>query len=139
MQKRLVLQTDDEVTVDAQFLKMGEKIGTGSRVDFACHHAFVGEPILPEVPVPVATSVPPIIAPSLNFLCGLTFASQIRKTFGHPISFSEGPGRREFLLVVSFGRARFKLDIHTVATVLQSCFGGAAGRFKVKLLKDRSF
>jgi hypothetical protein len=47
--------------------------------------------------------------------------------------------RRGFILVVSFRRARFKLDIHTVAIALQACFGGHASHFDVKFLRDRSF
>jgi hypothetical protein len=55
------------------------------------------------------------------------------------VNFVGGFRRREFLLVISFGRSKFKLDIHTVSIVLQACFGGIASRFHVKLLRDRTF
>jgi hypothetical protein len=42
-------------------------------------------------------------------------------------------------MVVSFGRVVFKLDIHTVAVTLQSCFGGNAASYRVKFLRDRTF
>jgi hypothetical protein len=42
-------------------------------------------------------------------------------------------------LVISFGRSKFKLDVHTVSIVLQACFGGVASLFHVKLLRDRTF
>jgi hypothetical protein len=41
--------------------------------------------------------------------------------------------------MVYFGRARFKLDIHTVVIALQACFGGRASLFDVKFLRDRTF
>ena len=40
--------------------------------------------------------------------------------------------------MVSFGRSRFRLDVQTVGIALQACFGGNGGKFKMKLLKDRS-
>jgi hypothetical protein len=44
-----------------------------------------------------------------------------------------------FFLVISFGRASFRLDIHTVGIVLQARFGGTSSLFKVKFLRDRTF
>jgi hypothetical protein len=48
-------------------------------------------------------------------------------------------GRRDFTLVISFGCAKFRLDIHTVGLVLQACYGGSASKFKVRNLRDRTF
>jgi hypothetical protein len=42
-------------------------------------------------------------------------------------------------LVISFGRASFRLDIHTVGIVLQAHFGGNGKLFRVKFLRDRTF
>jgi hypothetical protein len=67
------------------------------------------------------------------------FEKDFRSKFGHSVNFVGGFRRREFLLVISFGRSKFKLDIHTVSIVLQACFGGTASRFHVKLLRDRTF
>jgi hypothetical protein len=41
--------------------------------------------------------------------------------------------------VASFGRANFKLDSHSVSLALQSCFGGMAAQFHVKILQGRVF
>jgi hypothetical protein len=84
----------------------------------------------------IATKVP---HPSLNFDRGAKFESIIKTKFGHSVNFVPGFRRREFLLVVSFGRASFKLDIHMVGLALQSCFGGLASKFHVKFSSERVF
>jgi hypothetical protein len=80
-----------------------------------------------------------VLHPSLNFDRGSNFESAIKMKFGHSVNFVPGFRRREFLLVVSFGRASFKLNIHTVGLALQSCFGGLASKFHVKILSERVF
>jgi hypothetical protein len=70
---------------------------------------------------------------------GIAFEANVKKVFGHSVNCLGFHGRRDFLLVISFGRAKFKLDIHTVGLVLQACYGGSAAKFKVKHLRDRSF
>jgi hypothetical protein len=82
---------------------------------------------------------PHLWPPSLDFSRGVQFEKDFRSKFGHSVNFVGGFRRREFLLVISFGRSKFKLDIHTVSIVLQACFGGIASRFHVKLLRDRTF
>ena len=77
--------------------------------------------------------------PLLDFARGKAFQLGMRQKFGHPVVFSPGFRQREFKLVVSFGRACFRLDCHTVSIVLQSCFGGYPQGFRVKFLRDRSF
>ena len=77
--------------------------------------------------------------PSLNFARGKDFQLSMRQKFGHLVVFSPGFRQREFTLVVSFCRARFRLDCHTVSVTLQSCFGGYPQGFRVLHLKDRSF
>jgi hypothetical protein len=84
----------------------------------------------------IATKVPHL---SLNFDRGTNFESILKKKFGHSVNFVPGFQRREFLLVVSFGRASFNLNIHTVGLALQSCFGGLASKFHVKFLPERVF
>jgi hypothetical protein len=41
--------------------------------------------------------------------------------------------------VAAFGRANFKLDVHTVSVSLQACFGGKASQFQVTLLRGIVF
>ena len=73
--------------------------------------------------------------PSLNFARGKDFQCSMREKFGHPVVFAPGFRQREFTLVVSFCRARFRLDCHTVSITLQSCFGGYPQGFRVHHLK----
>lgn len=76
---------------------------------------------------------------ALNFARGKEFQLAMRQKFGHPVVFSPGFHQREFKLVVSFCRARFRLVCHTVSIALQSCFGGYPQGFRVKFLKDKTF
>jgi hypothetical protein len=76
------------------------------------------------------------LAPGLNFSRGIAFEANVKKVFGHSVNYLGLHGRRDFLLVISFGCAKFKLDIHTVGLVLQACYGGSAAKLKVKHLRD---
>jgi hypothetical protein len=76
---------------------------------------------------------------ALDFSRGVSFKASCKSKFGHPVTLANYSHIRDFLLVVSFGRACFKLDIHTVAITLQSCFGGTTSFYKVRLLRDRTF
>ena len=53
--------------------------------------------------------------------------------------FSPGFHQKEFILVVSFSRASFKLDAHTVSVSLNAMFGGYAQGFRFLFLRDRSY
>jgi hypothetical protein len=79
------------------------------------------------------------LAQVLNLGKGVAFEESIWQKFGHPVNFFEGPRRRKNFLLVSFGRSRFRLNIHTVGVVLQACFGGLASLFRVKFLRDKTF
>jgi hypothetical protein len=76
---------------------------------------------------------------ALDFSIGASFQANCKNKFGHDVTPTINSHRRAFLRVASFGRASFKLDIHTVAIALQSCFGGLACSYRVKHLRDRSF
>ncbi|KAK1602055.1 hypothetical protein QYE76_007951 [Lolium multiflorum] len=74
---------------------------------------------------------------SLDFSKGQEFRSQVRSQFRstvHPIGKAN-----HFLLVVSFGRAKFKLSEETVGLALESCLGGISVDFSVIQLSDRTF
>jgi hypothetical protein len=76
----------------------------------------------------------------LQDLCfdqGLEVASLIGRKFGQSISPSF-PGWR-FLLVVSFGRCKFRLYPSTINLILQATIGGVAFDFEVLQLGDRTF
>ena len=76
---------------------------------------------------------------NLNFNRGKEFQASVRSKFGHPVVFSPGFRQKEFILVVSFAHASFKLDIHMVSVALLASFGGYTQGFRVCHLKDRSF
>jgi hypothetical protein len=111
--------------VDRQSIEEGEIIQDGMTFSFPCHKAFIGDKIILN-PEQVFENT---LAPVLNFGKGVAFENSIWQKFGHPVNFFEGPRRREFFLVVSLGRSRFRLNIHTVRVVLQACFGGLASLF----------
>jgi hypothetical protein len=161
--KRLILLDLDEVIIDARYLLENEKVLTGCTLEMTAHKVCVGASLNvndvrkvqnDSVDAAPPSSVAPSLdfshkiqnafvdatpAPSLDFGRGIQFEKDFRSKFGHSVNFVEGFRRREFLLVISFGRSKFKLDIHTVSIVLQACFGGIASRFHVKLLRDRTF
>jgi hypothetical protein len=155
--KRLVLLNTDEQVLDARFLLENERVHSGLILDLQSHTLVVGERIISDsLPLGVdllksSSSSEPINqqknntsqgtshVPALDFSIGISFQAACKNKFGHPITLANGSLRRAFLLVASFGRATFKLDVHTVAIVLQSCFGGFASAFRVKHLRDRSF
>jgi hypothetical protein len=109
----LVLLDGDDTLIDAWFLFEGEHIDSGVSFEMPVHKVIVGEKIEATAPSTqdkqvqdkqahaIANKVPP---PSLNFDRGAKFESDIKKKFGHSINFVPGFWRREFLLVVSFGR-----------------------------------
>ena len=70
----------------------------------------------------------------INFDRGKKFQADMRAKFGHPVVFSPGFHQKEFTLVVSFSRATFKLDMHTVSVSLLAMFGAYAQGFRVRFL-----
>jgi hypothetical protein len=152
--KRLVLLDMQEEVLDARFLLENEKIHSGMILDLKTHTVVVGERIISDslefgvnllksssATVHHDKSIPENLQEdlALDFSAGLSFEATCKSKFGHSVTLANHSRRRAFLLVASFGRARFKLDIHTVAIALQSCFGGSASCYKVRLLRDRTF
>jgi hypothetical protein len=150
----LVLLDSQEEVLDARFLLENERIHSGLMLDLKTHTVVVGERIISDSldhGVQMLNSSSPkenslkdfstVLSHknlALDFSRGTAFEEACKSKFGHSVNLNH-PRRRGFLLVVSFGRACFKLDNHTVAIVLQSCFGGLASLFKVKFLRDRTF
>jgi hypothetical protein len=154
--KRLVLLDTDEQILDARFLLENERVHSGLIMDLQSHTVVVGERIISDslaLGVDFLKSSPPKLdsipqqnpplgtshVPALDFSIGASFQANCKNKFGHDVTPTINSHRRAFLLVASFGRASFKLDIHTVAIALQSCFGGLACSYRVKHLRDRSF
>jgi hypothetical protein len=73
----------------------------------------------------------------LDFSHGRNFAKDVRAMFGcnvHPTS-SAG----HFIMVVSFGRATFKMEEDTISIALEAVLGGHCGDFKVPHINNRVF
>jgi hypothetical protein len=152
--QRLVLLDSKEQVIDARFLLINEKVRTGVILDLKVCTVLVGERIISDsieqgismiskdsVQKGLAVSLdsPTCNGICLDFSIGKSFADNCMAKFGLHVVRNKSYSRRGFILVASFGRARFKLDIHTVAIALQACFGGHASLFDVKFLRDRSF
>lgn len=74
----------------------------------------------------------------LSFSHGLSIQRHVWSTFKLPVS-QPGFNPREFLLVVSFGRCKFKLCPISVGLILQATIGGVASEFRVFQLDSRVF
>jgi hypothetical protein len=158
--KRIVLLDSKEQVLDARFLLINERIKTGQFLDLKIFSVLVGERIvsdsidqgikmihpttaldksqlLKELPSESREKVQDSFA--LDFNKGKKFASTCMEKFGHHVCHQPYSRRNPFFLVISFGRAIFRLDINTVAMCLQASFGGIAFLFKVQHLRDRSF
>ncbi|KAJ1294718.1 hypothetical protein BS78_01G167300 [Paspalum vaginatum] len=75
--------------------------------------------------------------PGLDFAIGRKFSAEIRDRLRCRVSPSAGsPG---FLLLVAFGRCKFKLSDSSVGVILQSVLGGSSSEFHALELEDRVF
>ncbi|KAM0894957.1 hypothetical protein ACQ4PT_024153 [Festuca glaucescens] len=84
-----------------------------------------------------ANSVHASLFRGLSFSHGLNFAKDVKNFFNvdvHPSSKS-----CNFLMVVSFGHANFRMEEDLVSIALESVIGGYCGNLKVSLIKDRVF
>lgn len=77
------------------------------------------------------------IALGLDFGPGMLFAKEIWNLFGTPVHPTSYSGH--FLMIVSFGRATFRLTEDSVGLAMEAALGGFCGELKVSLLKNRVF
>ncbi|KAJ1288605.1 hypothetical protein BS78_02G100600 [Paspalum vaginatum] len=75
----------------------------------------------------------------LDFSAGLEFERRIQEAFGKPINVPPLAHHLGFLLVVSFGRSKYRLTEESVGSLLQATIGGSADLFRVLYLSDRVF
>jgi hypothetical protein len=68
---------------------------------------------------------------------GKNFSKDVHHKFGSTVNPSERSGH--FLMVVSFGRAAFRLNEEIVAAALESILGGNGSKMKISFLRDRVF
>jgi hypothetical protein len=154
--KRLVLIDMNEEVMDARFLLGDERVHSALILDLRSHTVVVGESFISdslELGAHMLKSTPSNLGNTHTSITsevahkdlafdlsrGVSFEATCKSKFGHSVTLANSSHRRAFLLVASFGRACFKLDVYTVAITLQSCFGGNASSFKVLHLRDRTF
>jgi hypothetical protein len=77
------------------------------------------------------------ISMGLDYSHGSNFAKEIGRLFKCYVHPSEQSGH--FTMVVSFGRAKFKLEEDLVGIALESAIGGYCGNLKVSRLGERVF
>jgi hypothetical protein len=71
----------------------------------------------------------------LDFSAGISFAKSVHKRFFSAVHSSRDYGY--FTLVVSFGRANFRLSKDSVGIALEAAIGGFCGSLKVSILRER--
>ncbi|KAM0904181.1 hypothetical protein ACQ4PT_018191 [Festuca glaucescens] len=84
-----------------------------------------------------ANSVHASLFMGLSFYPGLKFAKDVKKNFNVDVHSSFKSGN--FLMVVLFGHANFRMDEDLVSIALESVLGGYCGNLKVSLIRDRGF
>jgi hypothetical protein len=72
-----------------------------------------------------------------DFSHGRNFSKDVRSKFHSTVHPSNSSGH--FTMVVSFGRANFRMDEDLVALALEACLCGLCGELLVSTLKDRVF
>lgn len=77
-------------------------------------------------------------APWSFFAPGLKIEADVGNRLGLPIC-SPALDRHSFVLVVAFGRCKFRLDPLSVGSILQATIGGLVTQFNVSLLSNRTF
>ncbi|KAM0838927.1 hypothetical protein ACQ4PT_060651 [Festuca glaucescens] len=155
--RRIQLLCMDVSVVDARDLRSHEVINHGVVIFFPCHqakvvarfrselevskflsannHSDLGDVLLPldESRMAVQAS----IALGLDFNPGMNFAKEVRNLFGSPVHPTKFSGH--FTMIVSFGRATFRLSEDSVGLALEAAIGGYCGEMKVSLVRDRVF
>jgi hypothetical protein len=91
--------------------------------------------VLPEVST--AMAVHSSLSMGLDFSHGMNFAKDVRSKFNRQVHPSAKSGH--FTMVVSFGRAKFKLDEDLVSIALEAIIGGLCGELKVSIIRERVF
>jgi hypothetical protein len=75
----------------------------------------------------------------LNFQPGVGVQAAIRARYGEPVNHFPVQGLKEFFLIVSVGRCKFKLTEHTIGFLLQATLGGTAVDFKLQQISNMVF
>lgn len=70
---------------------------------------------------------------------GLGVKAAVLEKFGLPITLPVEKAFDDFVLVVSFGRCKYRLNEESVGRILQTTLGGSSSEFRVVQLDDRVF
>jgi hypothetical protein len=73
----------------------------------------------------------------LDFSHGMNFAKDVRSKFNRQVHPSAKSGH--FTMVVSFGRANFKLEEDLVSIALEAVIGALCSELNVSIIRDRVF
>jgi hypothetical protein len=75
----------------------------------------------------------------LNFQPGVGVQTAIRARYGEPVNHYPVQGLKEFFLIVSVGRCKYKLSEQTIGFLLQTTIGGTAVDFRPQQISDHVF
>jgi hypothetical protein len=75
----------------------------------------------------------------LSFQPGVDVEAVIRYIYGEPANYFLIQGLKEFLMLVSVGRCKFKLSEQSIGLILQATLGVNAVDFRPQFLSDRVF
>jgi hypothetical protein len=141
--KKFVLLDSKEQVLDARFLLLNEKVRPGQLMDLTFFTVLVGGRVVsdsimhalqmnnpstsprPSVEALVNPSVKQVANSEIqdvafvgfDFNQGKGFVDACLRKFGQRVNLVKFSRRKPFFLVCSFGRACFRLDVHTVAVI----------------------
>jgi hypothetical protein len=75
----------------------------------------------------------------LNLQPGVGVQAAIRNRYGEPVNFFSIQGLKEFSLIVSVGRCKYRLSEHSIGFILQATLGGVAADFRPQQISDWVF
>jgi hypothetical protein len=77
--------------------------------------------------------------PGLNFQPGIGVQATIHARLGEHVNHFPVQGLKEFFLIVSVGRCKFKLSEYSIDFLLQTTLGGTAVDFRPQQISDMVF
>lgn len=80
-----------------------------------------------------------MLLPDLDLRPGIGVQSAVLDKFGLPITLPIEKSFDDFVLVISFGRCKFRLTEESVGKILQATIGGNASDFRTVQIDDRVF
>jgi hypothetical protein len=160
--RRLILKNAKGNQIGTKFCDKRDSFSIGAKINFEMHRVRVGTLVAGSTDILALvnhessaetvsktsvdqtnedsmgfSSVHAALSLGLNFSHGINFAKDVKDKFGcsiHPFVRSG-----HFTLVVSFGRANFKMEEEYVSLALEASLAGFCGSLKVSQIADRVF